>query len=164
MALPWWIIKDLNIDKSQKIGLALIFSVAIVCVAIDIVRTIEAVAQNQALYTIIEINLVVIISCLPTYRALLSIFQRRKSRRPSGSSAWRSLEEGGSWRREQHDSHRLKSMHVNGSRPGASLIHVTKAIDVSDERGDLTGLGTLEASDRRTRPQAASSVQAVAFS
>ena len=45
MALPIWMLKDLKISISQKVGLAFIFSLAIVCVALDIVRVIEAVKQ-----------------------------------------------------------------------------------------------------------------------
>lgn len=74
------------------------FSLAIFCVALDIVRVVEAVNQNQALYTIIEINFVVIISCLPTYRALLGMDQRRKLSRPSTSYPWRSCQEGEYWK------------------------------------------------------------------
>ena len=92
MAMPFWMLKGLKITVAQKMALGFIFSLAIVCVVWDIVRVIEAVNQNQALYTIIEINLVVIISCLPTYRALLGMKKRRESRRPSGSYPWRSVD------------------------------------------------------------------------
>ena len=95
MALPLWRLKDLQIGKVQKISLAFIFSFAIVCVAFDILRTVEAVANNQALYTVLEINFVVIISCLPTYRALLNLNEKRKLTWPyklsTGKSAGSSL-------------------------------------------------------------------------
>lgn len=64
MALPLWMLKGLKISAPQKIALGFIFSLAVVCVVLDIVRVIQAVSQRQALYTIIEINFVVIISCL----------------------------------------------------------------------------------------------------
>lgn len=152
MALPWWMIKDLNVNKAQKIGLALIFSVATVCVVLDIVRTVEAVSQHQALYTILEINFVVIMSCLPTYRALMTIFQRHKSsRRPSGSSAWRSLEDGGSRKRAQHHSFALASMDTDHPKQAANAIHVTNEIEIS---GDLDRLGSSRNPDRQVEPQA----------
>ena len=164
MALPWWMIKDLKIDRFQKIGLALLFSVAIVCVAMDIVRTVEAVAQHQALYTIIEINLVVIVSCLPTYRALLTIFHRQSSRQASGASAWRSLEDRGVWKGQQRDSHPLASMDFKDSRrPGASLIHVTNDIDISKGQGDQSPLVSPKAPSRPARPHSTASFQAMAF-
>ncbi|KAL8797266.1 MAG: hypothetical protein Q9195_000419, partial [Heterodermia aff. obscurata] len=164
MALPWWMIKDLKIDRFQKIGLALLFSVAIVCVVMDIVRTIEAVAEHQALYTIIEINLVVIISCLPTYRALLAIFRRRKSRRASGTSAWRSLEEAGGSKGQQRDSVPLANINSKDSRkPAATVIQVTNDIDISTGQGDQSPLFSQKAPSRPARPQAGASFQAMSF-
>ena len=85
-------LKGLKISTVQKIALGFVFSLAIVCVVLDIVRVIEAVVQNQALYTIIEINFVVIISCLPTYRALVGMKKRKESQRPSRSYPWRSVD------------------------------------------------------------------------
>lgn len=161
MALPLWMIKDLKIDRTQKIGLGLIFSVALFCVALDIVRTIEAVAQHQALYTIIEINLVVIISCLPVYRSLLNKFQRHRSTRPKGSSAWRSLEDGAVGKAEGRDSHLLRNMNTSESNSGANVIHITKDIAVSNMERDPYLLEPLEG---HSRPQAASSYQTLGFS
>lgn len=94
MALPLWMIKDLKITRSQKIGLALIFSLAGFCVVFDIVRTVESLAQQQALYTVLEINLFVIVSCLPTYRALLNIGRQLSSNRPTKLSNWTTIENG----------------------------------------------------------------------
>ena len=136
MALPWWMIKDLKVNRVQKFALALLFSVAIVCVAMDIVRTIEAVAEHQALYTILEINLVVIISCLPTYRALLNVFQRHRSRRPSGSSYWKSLEDKGPSKSGQSRSHQSESLDVKGTGSAANVIRVTSSIEIANGRQD----------------------------
>ena len=108
MALPLWQLKQLRVKLSQKIALAFVFSVAMICVILDIVRTVEAIDSNQALYTVLEINFVVIIFCLPTYRALLSLGQQERSRKPSqyssGSrpsvfSSWRRPSMPASWRR-----------------------------------------------------------------
>lgn len=170
MALPFWMIQDLKIDRSQKIGLGLVFSVAIVCVVLDIVRTIEAVAQHQALYTIIEINLVVIVSCLPTYRALLTTFHRRReTRRPSRGSAWRSIEDGTGPKSRDRNSHLLQSMDGDISKSDANVIHVKKEVTVSKgdrvskEERDPYLLDRLEVPGGPTRPPATSTVQTTAF-
>ncbi|KAK4691594.1 hypothetical protein P7C71_g5434, partial [Lecanoromycetidae sp. Uapishka_2] len=143
MALPFWMLKDLKIDRSQKIGLGLIFSVALVCVALDIVRTVEAVAQHQALYTIIEINLVVIMSCLPAYRALLTIFQRRKASRPKGNSAWKSLEDGVVGESVGRDNHQMRSVRSYESEPGLNGIQVTRDVDILNRQRDPYSLESL---------------------
>lgn len=80
MALPLWMLKDLKIHLRHKVALAFIFSLALVCIILDILRTVQALRSQQALYTVLEINLNVIISCLPTYRALLSVQQLRTVR------------------------------------------------------------------------------------
>ena len=87
MALPFWMLKDLKIKARQKMGLAFIFSLATFIVALDILRTVQAAADNQALYTVLEINFAVIVSCLPTYRALLAIGQKRTNK-PSKVSSY----------------------------------------------------------------------------
>lgn len=88
MALPLWMLKNLKIRPRQKVGLALIFSLAIFIVALDILRTAQAAAGNQALYTVLEINFAVIVSCLPTYRALLTIGQKRTTNKASKMSSY----------------------------------------------------------------------------
>lgn len=130
---------DLKIGMSQKLGLAFIFSFATVCVALDIVRVVEAVHQNQALYTIIEINLVVIISCLPTYRALLSIGNGNKSRL---KHPWRSLEQGSYWRSQEGDSHPLERGQPSEIEMSAKSIHITQNVDISDDARVPDPLGT----------------------
>lgn len=129
MALPFWMLKDLKITKYQKLGLAFIFSLAGFCVALDIARTVQAVAQNQALYTILEINFAVIISCLPTYRALLNISQQRTSYRPSKLFTWTTVENGPfSGDKEE-----------NGIALNSNAIHVTNGYIVSnEERGSYS--------------------------
>ena len=145
MGLPIWMLKDLKISMAQKIGLAFIFSLAIVCVALDIIRVIEAVKQNQALYTIIEINFVVIISCLPTYRALLGIGQRRKSSRPSGSYPWRSREERQDFA-EDGDEHPLQDREPTDLDKSENFIHVSTDLKVSSGAVDPYSLDFLNAS------------------
>ena len=81
-------IKDLKIRTRQKIGLAFVFSFAIIIVALDILRTVQAAADNQALYTVLEINFAVIVSCLPTYRTLLAIGQKRTTNKASKTTSY----------------------------------------------------------------------------
>ena len=137
-------LKDLKISISQKVGLAFIFSLAIVCVALDIVRVIEAVKLNQALYTIIEINFVVIISCLPTYRALLGIGQRRKSSRPSTSYPWRSREERKYF--EDGDEHPLQDREPTDVEKNENSIYVSTDLKVSSRTRDPYSLDSLNVS------------------
>ena len=116
-------LKDLKITKYQKLGLALIFSLAGFCVTLDIVRTVQAIAGKQTLYTILETNCVVIISCLPTYRALLNIGQQRTSYRPSKLSTWTTIGNGPF----------AKGKDESGIALTANAITVTNGYTVSNE-------------------------------
>lgn len=76
-------------DVKQKLGMAFVFCLAFFCVALDILRTVEALGSNQALYTVLEINMVVIIDCLPVYSTLLSWRRRRlESKQGKQSKEW----------------------------------------------------------------------------
>lgn len=164
MALPFWMLKDLKISTPQKVGLAFIFSLAIACVALDIVRVIEAVSQHQALYTIIEINSVVIISCLPTYRALLGIRQRRRSRRPSGSYPWRSFEKSAGRRSDNGDHHRLRDADLGEAGMHEESIHVTQDFKILNEEQDAYPLESLDAPERPNRTASSPRIHTRAFS
>ncbi|MCJ1475159.1 hypothetical protein MMC13_003819 [Lambiella insularis] len=87
MALPLWMLKGLKLRIPQKIGLAFVFSFGLVIVALDILRTVEAVIGNQILYTLLEANFSVIISCLPTFRSILSLNCGRRGSRSGGSNS-----------------------------------------------------------------------------
>ena len=82
MVLPLSMLFRIQISARQKIGLALIFSIAIVTIALDIVRTVESISGGAfgyiSLYCILETTLTVIISSLPVYRGLVSYVQKRK--------------------------------------------------------------------------------------
>ncbi len=128
MALPFWMLRDLKITAPQKIALGFIFSLAVVCVVLDIVRVIQAVNQRQALYTIIEINFVVIISCLPTYRALLGMKQRRHLRRPSTSYPWRSVN-GAFGKSEDGDQRHLRIPDRSEAQTEETSICMTRELE-----------------------------------
>ncbi len=164
MVLPFWMLKDLKISTAQKVGLAFIFSLAFACVALDIVRVVEAVSQHQALYTIIEINSVVIISCLPTYRALLGIRQRRRSRKPSGSYPWRSLEKSAGQRSENSDHHRLRDIDASEAGLHEESIHVTQEFKILNEERDPYPLDSPDTRERPNRIASPPRVHTRAFS
>ena len=157
MALPFWMLNHLKISMSQKFGLAFIFSFAIVCVALDIVRVVEAVHQHQALYTIIEINLVVVISCLPAYRALLSIGKGNTSR---PKHPWRSLEQGSYWRSQDGDSQPLRNGKCGEIETSAKSIHITQDLEISDDAQDLEPLEPLDSTKKPARRAPGVSTQA----
>ena len=148
MALPFWMLGDLKIGMPQKLGLAFIFSFALVCVALDIVRVVEAVSQNQALYTVIEINLVVVISCLPTYRTLLNIRQRSMSRQ---SHTWRSLEQGNYWRSRDGEDGRPVRGRSSDIEMSAKSIHVAQTLETSIDIRDENLLETPNTTDKPVR-------------
>ena len=84
----------LNLRLLQKLGLALIFSIAIVTVALEILRTVESIQiltgaksvqsstyATSLLYPAVEISCTVIISCIPAYGSLVGYRRRRKESR-----------------------------------------------------------------------------------
>ena len=87
MILPWYIIRKIQISLARKIGLVVIFSVVLITIACDILRTIksfdEGLFSDSALYTFLEVTLAVIVSCLPIYRALLRDRSKNKVSKPS---------------------------------------------------------------------------------
>ncbi|KAI9756985.1 MAG: hypothetical protein M4579_003643 [Chaenotheca gracillima] len=85
MALPLRILWDLRVTTRQKIGLAGLFSLAIIIMTFSIVRAIKSAGTlggatitslyqadptTLTLYTILESTIAVIVSCLPTFRVL----------------------------------------------------------------------------------------------
>ena len=160
MALPFWMITELKITVSQKLGLAFIFSFAFVCIALDIVRVVEAVSQNQALYTVIEVNLVVVISCLPTYRTLLIIRKQHLSRQ---THPWRSLEQGNYWKSQGSSDMNTKSTNIEMN---ADVSHMTPSLEVPIVSRDMDLPKTLDTTSKPARATSTSGVrtQAVMYS
>ena len=76
MGLPLAMLYDLKIPLGQKLGLAGIFSLAFFCIVLDILRTVQSLQANAALYVILAINFNVLLSCLPAYRALFTMRSR----------------------------------------------------------------------------------------
>ena len=161
MALPCWMLRDLKIGTPKKLGLAFIFSFAIVCIALDIVRVVEAVSENQALYTIIEINLVVVISCLPTYRTLLGIRKRKQSRQ---IYPWRSLEGDNYWRSRDGDNHPLRAGNSSDKETSARSIQITQDLEMSNIARNLVPLNSLDTISKPARAVPIPGVRTRAFS
>ena len=83
MALPLWMLKGLRISRAQKIGLAAIFLIAFIDILFDILRTIYTVNGGavglDTTFDILEPSIAVIVSTLPTYRALVMTRRRTET-------------------------------------------------------------------------------------
>ena len=83
MFLPLYVICRVQISLAQKLGVASIFSIVLLTIALDILRTIgslpEGIYSHSIMYTILEVTLAVMVSCLPTYRGLFVVKRRMKS-------------------------------------------------------------------------------------
>ena len=165
MALPLWMLKDLKIKARQKIGLAFIFSLATFIVALDILRTVEAASDNQALFTVLEINFAVIVSCLPTYRALLAIGQKRSTNRPSKitSYARKSSGQGGAFKGDDGRVP-LRSQEEVGTEMHNHSIHHSKGFSVSTIPRDPYPLEPLHVQSREFIAPAPAHIPGPAFS
>lgn len=81
MILPLYMVSKLQkVSIGQKLGMTLLFSVAFVTIVINILRTIKSIQHPgfgvSVFYVILEVNLSVLISCVPTYRALFGLKKR----------------------------------------------------------------------------------------
>lgn len=75
IALPLFMLRELQMPTSGKVGLVALFLIAITDVIFDITRTVYTVDSGFVAYDkvwdILEPSIAVIISSLPTYKALL---------------------------------------------------------------------------------------------
>ena len=91
-------------DTSQKLGVASVFLLAWLTIAFDVIRVVETFQLGSALvavYTTLEVDVAVIISALPPFKALLkkATYQSGKSDPLTGKGQ----------NRPSYDSHRLES-------------------------------------------------------
>ena len=77
-------LSTLQIRRAQRIGLAFLFSIGAVIIIFDILRIIfyfvalsSDSLQTAALWASMESNVTVLVSCLPTYRTLLTNEKRQ---------------------------------------------------------------------------------------
>ncbi|KAI9666543.1 MAG: hypothetical protein M1821_004479 [Bathelium mastoideum] len=70
-------LRKLQMRLFQKIGLGIIFCVAFVTIAMDILRTYKSYGggafSDSFLYSILEADLAVTVACIPTYRAFFGM-------------------------------------------------------------------------------------------
>ena len=84
MALPLWMLRNLQIQRSRKISLTAMFLIVTVIIVVDLVRAVDttsgpATSPLELLWTVIEPAIAVIISALPTYKALLGRARRNRT-------------------------------------------------------------------------------------
>ena len=110
-------LNTLQMRTGQKIGLALLFLLVIIVIVFDVIRTIYdirggLVGVKTVLFDVLEPNITVIISALPTYRALFRD-------RPKSSRAYRNLELVGrrASRQRVANGHELSSTLVSLTKP-----------------------------------------------
>jgi len=83
IALPLFMLRGLQMPTSRKVGLAALFLIAITDVIFDITRTVYTVNGGavalDTIWDILEPTIAVIVSSLPTYKALLRPTKKRKN-------------------------------------------------------------------------------------
>lgn len=89
MILPLFMLPQLRIELSQKIGMAFIFMVCFVTIGLEILRIVQSITPglmaNHVMYGILTANFTVIISCIPTYRSLFGV---RRTMKESKYAYW----------------------------------------------------------------------------
>lgn len=83
--LPLWMLHGLKISKTRKIGLAALFSIAMMDIAFDVVRTIFTLllfrhsnAAGAEVWDVLEV-VVAVLSSLPTYRSFPGLIKQKKN-------------------------------------------------------------------------------------
>ena len=82
--LPLWMLPRLQMPMGRKLGLAALFLIAISDVIFDIIRTVSTGGEGNNYYTIwdiLEPTIAVILSSLPTYKALLGSARQERNTR-----------------------------------------------------------------------------------
>ncbi|MCJ1307802.1 hypothetical protein MMC25_001450 [Agyrium rufum] len=91
MALPICMLPKIQISWGRKVGLGFVFSIAIVTVALDIVRTVESIGGGAfgyiSLYCILETTFTVIISCLPVYPSMVGYLRKERDSRAAAKTS-----------------------------------------------------------------------------
>lgn len=109
-------------SMSRKVGLAAIFLIAIIDVVFDITRTVYTVHGGvvalDTIWDILEPTIAVIVSSLPTYKALLGIAKKKKSK------SYQNLDHNGgaTW----HNSHGHDIDASNGVELGIHPVQASK--------------------------------------
>ena len=122
MALPLGMLKTLQTRTGQKIGLALLFLIATVGIVFDILHTIYNIREGLVevetiLWDILEPTIVVMISALPTYRALFGNYPRE-------SRIYRRIEHAGNQTMNHGatNGYELSNTLISGSEPESRIM------------------------------------------
>ena len=94
--LPLWMLRRLQMPMGRKFGLAALFLIAITDLIFDILRTLYTgggVNNFHTIWDILEPTIAVIVSSLPTYKALLGGAKKKRNTRyqnlgRSGGDVW----------------------------------------------------------------------------
>ena len=79
MILPIYMLRSIQIPRRQKIGLGIIFSLGTIIIMFEILRFLEFLPATDSgssltmpvLWSVLETNVAIVVSCLPVYRTLL---------------------------------------------------------------------------------------------
>ena len=122
MILPLFMLPQLRIDISQKLGLAFIFMICFVTIGLELLRIIQSIHPGimaaHVLYGVLTANLTVIISCIPTYRSLLGV---RRNVRESRYAFWGSSSE-------------QRRSKANSDRSEENLYETQQTVELSEEK------------------------------
>lgn len=95
MILPIAVLKSLHMSMRQKIGLAFVFALVLIIVAIDILRTVYTLDMDlkqgqdaNALWGVLEPTIAVIVCALPCYRGILNLHTGMSISSISQSTYW----------------------------------------------------------------------------
>jgi hypothetical protein len=125
MIIPITMLKSLHMGVMHKIGLAAVFALVLVIVAMDILRTVYTLDMDlkegqdaNALWGILEPTIAVIVCALPCYRGLLGF-------RPDSSQNERfwSLDRSSAWSRLFKSSSSRSGPERSDSKDGVETRH-----------------------------------------
>ncbi|KAL8787522.1 MAG: hypothetical protein Q9213_002180 [Squamulea squamosa] len=136
--LPLWMIRGLQISTSRKVGLAGLFLIAIIDVIFDITRTIYTVDGGavalDTIWDILEPTIAVIVSSLPTYKALFGTTRKKQDsvydalgHRPNGNGNTRDTHD-----KDQSRGIRLSTVSTQGPKEVRTDQSVNRSTDVAD--------------------------------
>ena len=138
--LPLWMLRRLQMPIGRKLGLAALFLIAITDVIFDITRTVYTVHGGavalDTIWDILEPTIAVIVSSLPTYKALLGGAKKERNTRyqnlgHSGGDVWHSKSSNNA---NQADSVELSKSSTRGleALPDYGLERSTDAVRTRD--------------------------------
>ena len=131
MALPLFVLHSLQIPNTKKAALASIFSLAVLVIIFDIVRSVKsiegkAVGAQSAFWCILEGIISVYVSCMPAYVALFAKAEKKITHGPT----YHELSDYDGWPRTRHTS---QNTFRSAELPGKSNSVVARAVGSKSE-------------------------------